>query len=110
MFISSEWLRNLELILKLKHGTYLPDFRRRCTLLSIYYLFISSEVRFRFAGPERQWDAELPNFSWILNLAEIIIEGESSIFARGVNSHELGLTMPLLQVYSFDYDIFSGIC
>jgi hypothetical protein len=80
-----------------KHGSYLTEFRQRCTLLDIYYSLASIRVGHDRTLPEKHWDAFLPDFIRLLDLAEEFIEVDSKTFTKGVVSFEAGIVVPLFE-------------
>lgn len=82
---------------KAKHGTYLADFRRRCSLLTIYYLIARILIRHLPSDTETQWDEQESDFIRLLDLAEAFLLEDSFAFGRGILSAEMGIVAPLFE-------------
>lgn len=80
-----------------KHGSHLAEFRQKSTLLSIYHILASMQVRHFPTEPETQWDLLEPDFIRLIDLAEVFGERDSVVFARGVLSFEMGVIVPLFE-------------
>lgn len=65
-------------------------------------LFIMEHVRdhanlLPAVQPETQWDALIPEFIRLLDLAEGFIGRESMVYARGIQGFEMGIIIPLFE-------------